>query len=139
MKQIGAGFAMRRWTKQLKTILVLAPCVFSGCVSTLTAQNQSAQNWNPQDYDLTGAYYQCLLQAQQASSSTLVSEVQYGVYGSSAAPPKTDTTLLCSCMASKGYKLRSPTTSEVIVDTILAPEWVPYALFGIGENYYCPE
>jgi len=138
MKQIGPGFAMGRWAKLLKTILVLAPCAFSDCVSTQTAQNHSAQNWNPQDYEVTSAYYQCLVEAQHSSASTVVSEVQYGMYGSSATPPKTDTTLLCSCMASKGYTLRSPTTSEVVVDTVLAPEWVPYAWFGIGENHYCP-
>lgn len=107
--------------------------VFSGCVST-----RSPQNWTPQNGAVSGSYHECLLQAQQPSSSAFVGGSRYGVYGRADASAKTNKELLCSCMGSKGYALRRATTTEVVVGLSLSPVWVPFSLLGTAEEYWCP-
>ena len=126
---------MRRMDPAMtKRAAVLGLCLIcAGCVST-----RSLKNWTPTDSGVADSYHACLLQAQQPSSSAFLGGSPYGVFGSAESTMRTNKEILCSCMRTKGYTLRSPTTPEVVVDTALLPLWIPFLLIGGAADFWCP-
>ena len=116
-------------TKRL-LVLVAVPVIVTGCVSV-----ENPRNWQPQDSSTDSAYYDCLREAQQGVASASFGASRGGAYGSARSSAKTNDDLLCACMASKGFSLRKPTTTETVLGVAFSPVWVPLgAVAAIGEG-----
>src|SRR2546428_9292209 len=83
-----------------------------GCVTV-----RNANNYEPQDGGVSSAYYECLSGSQQGHMSVN----RFG----GIAGAKTNDSLLCACMASKGYSHRKATQTELAMGWIFSPVWVP--------------
>jgi len=102
----------------------------AGCVSV-----QNPRNYEPQDTSTSGAYYDCLRQAQQPYGTASVGGGAGAVYGSARSSVDTNDDLLCACMAAKGYRPRKATTAETVVGVTFSPIWVPFLFLAkMGEG-----
>jgi len=91
----------------------------SGCVS-VTQPN----SYRPLSSGLSQDFYAC----SQSSNEPRAAVAWGSKSGSGSAGMRVDPNMLLRCMEARNYRLRKPTTSEIVMGTIFFPIWIPWVV-----------
>jgi predicted Fe-S protein YdhL (DUF1289 family) len=89
------------------TLFVLSAILLTGC----GVSRMNVNNWQPNDYQRSSVFYECLQQAQQVESRAGFYADKNAAAGGARTGAVTNKEILVACLNAKGYNLRSITKS----------------------------
>ena len=115
------------------TLFVLSAILLTGC----GVSRMNVNNWQPNDYQRSSVFYECLQQAQQVESRAGFYADKNAAAGGARTGAVTNKEILVACLNAKGYNLRSITNTELVISLVTLPLSITFAILGadVGDFY----